>query len=115
MTCRSEQAAENAPQRRSQSLKPLTVQTKYASGFSLFAALLEAILSSLMILLMASPAFAGHASEMDAPGVMPHELMAGLVGLAAILLLAILTLVWVVWRLRGLDRRLRELEENRKD
>ena len=64
---------------------------------------------------LASPAFAGHAGEMDAPGVMPHELMAGLVGLAAILLLAILTLAWVVWRLRGLDRRLRELEETRKD
>jgi len=60
-------------------------------------------------------AFAGHAGEMDTPGVMPHELVAGLVGLAAILLLTILTLTWVVWRLRGLDRRLRELEETRKD
>jgi hypothetical protein len=115
MTCRSEQAAENAPRRRSQSLKPLTVQHKYASGFSLFAALLEAILSSLMILLMASLAFAGHAGELDTPGVMPHELVAGLVGLAAILLLAVLALAWVIWRLRGLERRLRELEENRRD
>ena len=52
---------------------------------------------------------------MDTPGVMPHELVAGLVGLAAILLLTILALTWVVWRLRGLDRRLRELEETRKD
>ena len=68
-----------------------------------------------LLLLASWNAYAGHAGEMDAPGVMPHELMAGLVGLAAILLLAILTLAWVVWRLRGLDRRLRELEENRKD
>jgi len=30
-------------------------------------------------------------------------------------LFTILSLAWVVWRLRGLDRRLRELEENRKD
>ena len=64
---------------------------------------------------LASAAFAGHAGEMDTPGVMPHELVAGLVGLAAILLLTILALTWVVWRLRGLDRRLRELEETRKD
>jgi len=64
---------------------------------------------------LASPALAGHAGEMDTPGLMPHELVAGLVGLAAIVLLAILALTWVVWRLRGLDRRLRELEENRKD
>jgi len=60
-------------------------------------------------------AFAGHAGEMGASGVMPNELVAGLVGLAAILLLTILALTWVVWRLRGLDRRLRELEETRKD
>jgi uncharacterized protein HemY len=45
---------------------------------------------------------------------MPHDLVAGLVGLSAILLLALLALTWVVWRLRGIDRRLRELEENRK-
>ena len=45
-------------------------------------------------------AFAGHAGEMDTPGVMPHELVAGLVGLAAILLLTILALTWVIWRLR---------------
>jgi hypothetical protein len=64
---------------------------------------------------IAAVAFAGHAGEMDSPGVMPHELVAGLVGLAAILLLAVLALTWVVWRLRGLDRRLRELEENRKN
>ena len=57
---------------------------------------------------------AGHAGEMDTPGVMPHVLVAGLVGLAAILLFTILSLAWVVWRLRGLDRRLRELEESRK-
>jgi hypothetical protein len=88
----------------------------------LLAALLEAILSNLKILiqsgalaLVPSPAFAGHAGELDSPGVMPHELVAGLVGLAAILLLAVLALTWVVWRLRGLDRRLRELEENRKN
>jgi uncharacterized protein HemY len=63
---------------------------------------------------IATVALAGHAGEMDTPGVMPHELVAGLVALAAILLLAISALTWVVWRLRGLDRRLRELEENRK-
>jgi uncharacterized protein HemY len=84
--------------------------------------LLEAILSNLKIFIsvgvfrfVAAPALAGHAGEMDTPGVMPHELVAGLVGLAAILLLAVLALTWVVWRLRGLDRRLRELEENRKN
>ena len=64
---------------------------------------------------IAAIAFAGHAGEMDTPGVMPHELVASLVGLAAILLLAVLALAWVIWRLRGLDRRLRELEENRRD
>jgi hypothetical protein len=64
---------------------------------------------------IASVALAGHAGEMDTPGVMPHELVAGLVGLAALLLVAVLALTWVVWRLRGLDRRLRELEENRKN
>ncbi len=64
---------------------------------------------------LAAEAFAGHAGEMDASGVMPHELVAGLVGLAAILLLTILALTWVIWRLHGLDRRLRELEENRKN
>jgi len=81
--------------------------------------LLEAILSSLTILIssgdLTSLALAGHAGEMETPGVMPHELVAGLVGLAAILLLTILALTWVIWRLRGLDRRLRELEENRKN
>jgi hypothetical protein len=75
--------------------------------------------SSLPILLssgaLTSPAFAGHAGEMDSPGLMPHELLAGLVGLAGMLLLTILALTWVVWRLRGLERRLRELEGERKD
>ena len=66
-------------------------------------------------MLFTSVALAGHAGELDTPGVMPHELVAGLVGLAAILLLALLALTWVVCRLRSLDRRLRELEENRKD
>ncbi len=66
-------------------------------------------------MLLTSIVLAGHAGEMDASGVMPHELVAGLVGLAAILLLTILALTWVIWRLRGLDRRLRELEENRKN
>ena len=59
-------------------------------------------------------AYAGHAGEMGAPGLMPHELVASLLGLAAILLFTILSLAWVVSRLRGLDRRLRELEESRK-
>ncbi len=69
---------------------------------------------SFVILFMASPVFAGHAGEMEGPGVMPHELMVSLVWLAAILLVTILALAWVSWRLRRLDRRLRELEENRK-
>jgi len=68
-----------------------------------------------LLLLAPRNAYAGHAGEMATPGVMPHELVAGLVGLAAILLLAVLALAWVIWRLRGLDRRLRELEENRRD
>ncbi len=68
-----------------------------------------------LLLLAPGNAYAGHAGELDTPGVMPHELVAGLVGLAAILLLAVLALAWVIWRLRGLDRRLRELEENRRD
>jgi len=66
-------------------------------------------------MLLTSIVLAGHAGAMDTSGVMPHELVAGLVGLAAILLLTILALTWVIWRLRGLDRRLRELEENRKN
>ncbi len=68
-----------------------------------------------LLLLAPGNAYAGHAGELDTPGVMPHELVAGVVGLAAILLLAVLALAWVIWRLRGLDRRLRELEENRRD
>ena len=66
-------------------------------------------------MLLTSIVLAGHAGEMDSSGVMPHELVTGLVGLAAILLLTILALTWVIWRLHGLDRRLRELEENRKN
>jgi len=58
-------------------------------------------------------AFAGHAGELDGSGVMPHELLAGLVVLAGMLLLAILVLAWVVWRLSRLDQRLRALEEKR--
>jgi len=65
-------------------------------------------------MLLSSIAIAGHAGEMGAPGLMPHELVVSLLGLAAILLFTILSLAWVVWRLRGLDRRLRELEESRK-
>lgn len=71
-------------------------------------------LLAVLLLLTTTRAYAGHAGEMDAPGVMPHELVAGLVGLAAIVLFTILALTWAIWRLRGLDRRLRELEENLK-
>jgi len=67
-----------------------------------------------LLLLATTRAYAGHAGEMGAPGLMPHELVASLLGLAAILLFTILSLAWVVRRLRGLDRRLRELEESRK-
>jgi hypothetical protein len=65
-------------------------------------------------MLLTSIAFAGHAGDMGTPGVMPHELVAGLFGLAAILLCTILAVTWVIVRVRGLDRRLRELEESRK-
>ena len=67
-----------------------------------------------LLLLATTRAYAGHAGEMGAPGLMPHELVASLLGLAVILLFTILSLAWVVWRLRGLERRLRELEESRK-
>ena len=67
-----------------------------------------------LLLLATTRAYAGHAGEMGAPGLMPHELVASLLGLAVILLFTILSLAWVVWRLRWLDRRLRELEESRK-
>ena len=71
--------------------------------------------SGSLLAFLASIAFAGHAGEMDGPGLMPHELMTGLVGLAGILLITIVGLTWVVWRLRGLDRRLRNLEGQRKE
>lgn len=66
------------------------------------------------LLLLASPALAGHAGEMENPGLMPHELLIGLVGLAGLVLLALLALAWVIWRVRGLDRRVRDLEGGRK-
>ena len=65
-------------------------------------------------MLYATAAFAGHASEMGSPGLMPHELLIGMVGLAGLVLLALLALAWVIWRVRGFDRRLRELEGGRK-
>jgi hypothetical protein len=61
-----------------------------------------------------APALAGHAGEMESPGLMPHELLIGLVGLGGLVLLALLALAWVVWRVRGLDRRVRDLEGGRK-
>lgn len=64
---------------------------------------------------LTSPVLAGHAGEMDSPGLMPHELLAGLVGLAGMLLLTIFALTWVIRRLRGLERRLRELEKAQQD
>lgn len=72
------------------------------------------LLRALPALFTASPALAGHAGEMESPGLMPHELLIGLVGLAGIVLLALLALAWVLWRVRGLERRLRDLEEGRK-
>ena len=68
-----------------------------------------------LMLFITSTAYAGHAGEMDSPGLMPHELMTGLIGLAGILLITIVGLTWVVWRLRRLDRRLRNLEGQRKE
>ena len=68
----------------------------------------------LTALLTATPAFAGHAGETDTQGLLPHELLMGLAGLAVLLLFALLALAWVVWRVRGLDRRLRDLEGGRK-
>jgi hypothetical protein len=51
---------------------------------------------------------------MESSGLMPHELLIGLVGLGGLVLLALLALAWVVWRVRGLDRRVRDLEGGRK-
>jgi hypothetical protein len=67
-----------------------------------------------LLLIVASASYAGHAGEMESPSVMPHELMAGLVGLAGLLLITIAALVWIVWRLRKLDQRLRALEGGRR-
>lgn len=51
---------------------------------------------------------------MDSPGLMPHELLIGLVGLAGLVLFALVALAWALWRIRGLDRRVRDLEGGRK-
>jgi hypothetical protein len=72
------------------------------------------LLSSGALAFVSSPALAGHAGEMESPGLMPHELLIGLVGLAGVVLFALLALTWVVWRVRGLERRLRDLEGGRK-
>ena len=72
------------------------------------------LLLALPMLFTASPALAGHAGEMESPGLMPHELLIGLVGLAGLLLLTILAVAWVVWRVGRLERRLRGLEGGRK-
>ena len=72
-------------------------------------------LMAVPMLFVARLAYAGHAGEMESPALFPHELLVGLVGLAVILLFTVLALTWVVWRLRGLDRRLRDLEGDRKD
>ena len=66
-------------------------------------------------MLYATAAFAGHAGEVEIPGLMPHELLIGLAGLAGLVLFALLALAWVIWRVRGLDRRVRDLEGRRKD
>ena len=71
--------------------------------------------TAVSLLFMAVPAYGGHAGEMDSPSLMPHELLVGLVGLAGLLLLTILTLALLVWSLRGLERRLRELEKTQQD
>ena len=65
-------------------------------------------------LLHTTAAFAGHAGEMESPGLLPHELLIDLVGLASVVLLALLALAWVVWRVLRLERRLRDLEGGRK-
>ena len=75
---------------------------------------LKILLASGALPLVTSPAFAGHAGEMESPGLLPHELLIGLVGLAGLVLFALLALAWVLWRVRGLDRRLRNLEGGRK-
>ncbi len=51
---------------------------------------------------------------MDGPGLMPHELLIGLIGLAGMILLALLVLAWVLWRMRGIERRVQDLEGGRK-
>ena len=70
-------------------------------------------LFALLLSLVASISYAGHAGEMESLSVLPHELLAGLVGLAGLLLITIAALAWVVWRLRKLDQRLRALEGGR--
>jgi len=67
------------------------------------------------LLLSASPVFAGHAGEVESQSLLPHELLIGLVGLAGLVLFALLALAWVIRRVRGLDRRLQDLEGGRKN
>lgn len=68
-----------------------------------------------LLLLIASTSYAGHAGEIETLSVMPHELLAGLLILAGLLLITIAALAWVVWHLGKLDRRLRALEERRHE
>lgn len=72
------------------------------------------LLAAAVFPLTAPPTHAGHAGEMDGPGLMPHELLIGLIGLAGVVLLALFVLAWVLWRVRGIERRVRNLEGERK-
>ena len=72
------------------------------------------LLPALPVPFTASPAWAGHAGETGGPGLMPHELLIGLIGLAGVVLLALFILAWVLWRVRGIERRMRDLEGGRK-
>jgi cytochrome oxidase assembly protein ShyY1 len=60
---------------------------------------------------MAGLAYAGHAGELGASAMMPHEL----VGLVAVLILLVIALAVLaglaIWRLLRVERRLRLLEQ----
>ena len=67
--------------------------------------------------MMALPAFAGHAGEMDNPGspvVLPLEMWLGVMAVALLVLVAIGWLIGNAVRLRKIDRRLRILEQKRQ-
>src|SRR5437016_1370155 len=83
------------PRRRSSERyrKPWSTRSATISGCPMTTCRIRGLLVALL-LLATTRAYAGHAGEMGAPGLMPHELVASLLGLAAILLFTILSLAW---------------------